>query len=109
MNKVETAVHLSFEIDKSSLSDEVKQRLKKLKDRRISKKGVITIKSEKWKSQLKNRQEVLQKLNNLISKVENPLKKRKSTKPSKASKLKRLNTKKKRSEVKSKRKKVGLD
>ncbi len=109
MNKVETAVHLSFEIDKSSLPDEVKHRLKKLKDRRISKKGVITIKSEKWKSQLKNRQEVLQKLNNLISKVENPPKKRNSTKPSKASKQKRLNTKKKRSEVKSTRKKVGLD
>ncbi len=108
-NKVETAVQLKFKIKKSSLPDKVKERLFQIKDRRISSKGMITIKSDKWRSQLRNRQEVLKKLVKLISKAVKAPKKRKKTSPTKTSKEKRLKIKKEKSVVKKRRKKVKLE
>ena len=54
VNKVSTAVHLRFSIKLSKFPDEVKFRLLEMKDRRISKSGVIVIKSQKYRSQEKN-------------------------------------------------------
>ena len=55
VNKVSSAIHLRFDINASSLPNFYKQRLFGLRDRRISKKGVIVIKAQKYRTQEKNR------------------------------------------------------
>ena len=69
VNKVSTAVHLRFSIKRSKLPDEVKIRLLEMKDRRISKSGVIVIKSQKYRSQEKNIEAGMERLNELISRM----------------------------------------
>src|SRR5947209_12672951 len=57
VNKVSTAVHLRFDVSASSLPEFYKERLFKLKDHRISREGVITIKAQQYRSQEQNREE----------------------------------------------------
>ena len=106
VNKVSTAVHLRFSIKPSKLPDEVKFRLLEMNDRRISKSGVIVIKSQKYRSQEKNIEAGMERLNELISRAFLKEKPRKATRPSQGSKLKRLEAKKKRGESKMLRGKV---
>ena len=54
VNKVSTAVHLRFDINASSLPDFYKKRLLQLPDRRITKEGVVVIKSQQSRSQEQN-------------------------------------------------------
>ena len=106
VNKVATAIHLQFDILKSSLPDEIKERLMEAKDKRISRDGIITIKAQRFRTQEKNREDALKRLGDLISKVLVKPKKRKPTKPSKESKQKRLDEKSKRAKIKSLRGKI---
>ena len=106
VNKVSTAVHLRFNIHPSELPEEVKQRLLKMKDRRISKSGEIVIKSQKYRSLEKNIEAGMERLNELIRRAYRKEKPRKVTKPSQGSKLKRLEEKKKRGVSKMLRGKV---
>lgn len=53
VNKVSSAIHLRFDINESSLPEFYKQRLLNLRDRRISKEGVIVIKAQKFRAQEK--------------------------------------------------------
>ncbi len=106
VNKVSTAIHLRFDIQASSLPDFYKQRLLKLKDQRISKEGVIIIKAQQYRSQEKNREAALQRLQALIKSVAVIPKKRKPTKPTKAAKQKRLEQKTRRGKLKISRGKV---
>ena len=106
VNKVSTAVHLRFSIHPSELPEEVKQRLLKMKDRRISKSGEIVIKSQKYRSLEKNIEAGMERLNELIQRAYRKEKPRKVTKPSQGSKLKRLEGKKKRGVSKMLRGKV---
>ena len=106
VNKVSTAVHLRFSIKPSKLPDEVKFRLLGMNDRRISKSGVIVIKSQKYRSQEKNIEAGMERLNELITRSFLKEKPRKATRPSQGSKFKRLETKKKRGESKMLRGKV---
>ncbi|MCK4838478.1 MAG: aminoacyl-tRNA hydrolase, partial [Desulfobulbaceae bacterium] len=106
VNKVATAIHLRFDIHASSLPDYYKQRLLALSDQRISKEGVIIIKAQQTRSQEKNREEALRRLQELVRSVSVTPKKRKATKPSRNAKRKRLDSKKKRGNVKSMRGKV---
>ena len=62
VNKVSSAVHLRFDIANSSLPDDYKQRLLALRDRRINKEGVIIIKAQQFRSQDKNREDALRRL-----------------------------------------------
>jgi len=55
VNKVSTAIHLRFDIKESSLPDSYKEKLLKLKDRRISKDGIIVIKAQQFRTQKKNK------------------------------------------------------
>jgi len=71
VNKVSTAIHLRLDINKSSLPDFYKKRLLSLRDRRISKDGVIVIKSQQTRSQDKNREVALNRLAEIIKKVSN--------------------------------------
>jgi len=106
VNKVSTAVHLRFDIGASSLPDSYKENLLKLGDRRISKDGVIVIKAQQYRSQVKNREQALTRLQALIKRVAIPRKKRKPTKPTKGSQERRIEGKTKRGQLKDLRRKI---
>ena len=106
VNKVSSAIHLRFDILASSLPDGVKQRLLALNDHRITREGVVVIKSQEHRSQDMNRIEAFARLLDLVQSVAKPPKKRKPTKPTYASKLRRLDSKKKTSAIKSNRGRV---
>lgn len=109
VNKVATAVHLRFDIAASSLPDFYKRRLLALSDKRLTKDGVIVIKSQQHRSQERNREAALSRLQKMIQAVAILPKKRRPTQPSKAAKRRRLDSKARRSQLKSSRKKVDLD
>jgi len=106
VNKVSSAVHLRFDISASSLPDSYKERLLKLKDRRITKEGVVVIKSQQYRSQEKNKEDALRRLAELVNSAGVTRKKRKPTKPTAGSRQKRLARKSQRSQIKSLRRKV---
>lgn len=108
-NKVETAIQLKFDVIQSSLPQEVKEKIIQICSTKITTNGTIIIKSERWRSQHRNKEEALIRLKQLLTKAIQPVKNRKATKPSKSAKEKRLKLKKKRSEVKMGRKKVILN
>ena len=101
VNKVSSAIHLRFDINASSLPLLYKQRLLKLQDRRINKEGVIIIKAQQFRTQEKNRDDALERLQEIIKGVTVVQKKRKPTKPSKGSKERRLDSKTRRGKTKT--------
>ncbi len=101
VNKVSTAIHLRFDIAASSLPEFYKEQLLLLKDHRISREGVITIKAQQHRSQEQNREDALTRLRELIQRVAIPRKKRKATKPTKGSQRRRLESKVKRGRLKT--------
>ncbi|HWC52200.1 MAG TPA: alternative ribosome rescue aminoacyl-tRNA hydrolase ArfB [Chitinophagaceae bacterium] len=106
VNKVETAVIASFHIDASLLlNEEQKQMLKEKLSNRINAEGFLQVKSQTHRTQLANKEEAIQKINELIRQALKKKKPRIATKVSKAAKEKRIESKKKKSEVKSGRKK----
>ena len=108
VNKLATAIHLRFDINASSLPDFYK-RLLKLKDQRITKDGIIIIKSQQYRSQEKNRAAALARLAELIASVARTQKKRIPTKIPRSVQQQRLEHKSKRSRVKNLRRKVTDD
>ena len=109
VNKVSSAIHLRFDIKESSLPDFCKERLLKLKDNRISKDGIIIIKAQQYRTQKKNKDDAVARLETLIKSVMVTHKKRKPTKPTQASKEKRLDSKTRQSKQKALRRKVDFD
>jgi len=107
VNKVSSAIHLRFDVNASSLPLLYKQRLLKLQDRRISKEGVIIIKAQQYRTQEKNRDDALERLQEIIKGVTIVQKKRRPTKPSKRSKTKRLDSKTRRGKTKALRGRVS--
>lgn len=106
VNKVSTAVHLRFDIRRSSMPEVYKRRLLELHDRRITKEGVIIIKARQYRSQEKNRQDALNRLKVIIQKAVSVRKARKATKPTGIAKERRLENKARRSRVKALRSRV---
>ena len=106
VNKVSTAIHLRFDIKASSLPEVYKQRLLALRDHRITKDGIVIIKAQQTRSQDKNKEAALKRLQDLIQKVSVTPKKRRPTKPSKNSQKKRMDSKTKHGRTKDMRKKV---
>lgn len=100
VNKVSTAIHLRFDITASSLPHFYKEALLKLRDHRISKEGVITIKAQQHRSQERNREDALERLSLLIHSVAIPKMKRKPTKPTKGSQNRRIEGKKRQGRLK---------
>ena len=107
VNKVSTAIHLRFDINASSLPYEYKEKLIHMADRRISSDGVIVIKAQRYRSQEKNREDALSRLQVLIASAGHSPKKRLLTKPSKSAKKKRLEGKTRRGEIKTLRGKIA--
>lgn len=106
VNKVSTAIHLKFDVLHSSLPAVIKQRLLSLNDGRVTKQGVFVVKSQQTRSQLKNKELALLRLQSFIMQALSIRKARKATKPTKASKVRRLNAKNKRGALKKNRQKV---
>ena len=106
VNKVATAIHLRFDIRASSLPETYKDNLLRLKDRRISKEGVIIIKAQRFRTQAKNREDALHRLHSLIKKATLARKKRIATKPTKSSNQRRLDSKTKRGHLKKLRRRI---
>jgi ribosome-associated protein len=103
VNKVATAIHLRFDVDASSLPAVIKKRLLALNDSRVTTEGVVVIKAQNHRTQERNRQEALERLNELVAEASKKPKKRIPTRPGKAAKQRRLNAKKKRADVKKMR------
>jgi ribosome-associated protein len=108
VNKVSNAVHLRFDVRASSLPQEVKERLLRFGDHRITRTGVVVIKSQQHRSLEMNRAEAIARLNALVAAAAQVPKKRRPTRPTFSSKLKRLEGKRQRSRIKSLRGKSGL-
>ncbi len=106
VNKVSSAVHLRFDVARSSLPDFYKQRLLALRDRRLNSDGIIVIKAQSHRSQEKNRAEALDRLREMIVDAGRTVKKRRPTKPTKSSQRKRLDSKTRHGRTKSLRGKI---
>ncbi len=107
VNKVNTKVTLKFDVRQSvALRPEQKELILKKIGSRLTKEGVLLITAQDKRSQLQNKEEVLQKLDQLFIKIFTPKKQRKATKPSKAAKHARIKDKKQRSEKKQWRQKL---
>ena len=106
VNKVETAVIASFNIHISALlTEDQKQRLIDKLSNRINADGELMVKAQTHRTQLSNKAEAIQKINELVTQALKKKKMRVPTKPSKQSKEKRLEVKKKAGEKKLGRKK----
>ncbi|MGY4396505.1 ribosome-associated protein [Sphingomonas sp. UYAg733] len=102
VNTTDSAVMLRFDVRNSpNLPEAVKARLEILAGSRLTRDGVLVLKSEGARSQLLNRQEVRERLFDLIREATIVPKRRRPTKPSKAAKARRMDGKTKRSTVKS--------
>jgi ribosome-associated protein len=108
VNKVSSAIHLRFDIRASSLPDYYCQRLLKLRDRRISRDGIIVIKAQRYRSREMNRQAALQRLQELIRRVTVVRKARQPTRPTRRSRQKRLDSKTRRGQTKALRGRIEV-
>ena len=107
VNKVETAVIGSFHIQSSSLlTEEQKQLLTQKLSNRINAEGFLQVRSQTHRTQLANKEEVIEKINQLVRDSLKKKKARIATKPGKQAKEKRLEWKKKNAEAKSHRRKL---
>jgi ribosome-associated protein len=93
VNKVSCALHLRFDIAKSSLPDFVKERLLALNDQRITKEGVIILKAQQSRSLEQNRMDGLARLQTIIDQAAFIPTPRRPTRPTRSSQRKRLDSK----------------
>lgn len=100
VNKVSSAIHLRFDVQASSLPDDVKARLLRKADSRITQDGIIVIKAQTQRTQEKNRGEALDRLAELVRSATRKPKRRIATKPTKSSVKKRMDNKKKQATTK---------
>lgn len=106
VNKVSSAIHLRFDIPGSSLPEQTKTALLKIRDRRLTSDGVVVIKAQRYRDQEKNRQDALLRLQTLLQQALHKKPKRLPTKPSRAAKRRRVDAKTRRGQIKAMRGKV---
>ncbi|WP_092015040.1 alternative ribosome rescue aminoacyl-tRNA hydrolase ArfB [Marinobacter daqiaonensis] len=106
VNKVASAVHLRFDILSSSLPPFYKERLMALSDQRISKDGIVVIKAQSHRTLELNRQDALDRLQELIQGAVQVQKKRRPTRPTRGSQRRRVDKKTQRGKTKALRGKV---
>lgn len=108
VNKVSTKIELRFNVNGSLLlSTEEKVLILSKLSNRVNKEGFLILISQSERSQLANKEKVIEKFYTILAKALTPIKKRKPTKPSKASKEKRLERKKINADKKSLRKHIN--
>jgi ribosome-associated protein len=104
VNKVSTAVQLRFDVNGSSLPNEVKTRLVTIAGSRMTIDGVLVIDAREHRTQAQNREAARERLVDFIARATRKPKKRRATTPSKAAKETRLASKKRRAKIKAGRK-----
>ena len=109
VNKVSTALHLRFDIRTSSLPDAVKDRLLRCGDQRITSSGVIVIKAQRYRTQERNRQDALSRLETMIEEAAFVPPERRPTAPTRASRRRRVDAKVRHGQIKAGRQKVAED
>ena len=101
VNKLSTAVQLRFDVRGSpSLPPDVAARLERLAGARLTRDGVLVITAQRHRTQLRNRQDALDRLVELIRAAATPPAPRRPTKPTRASRERRIEGKKRRAKVK---------
>jgi len=109
VNKTSNAIELRYDVRGSALADDVKERLERLAGSRMTQDGVLILFSQGSRSLEMNRQEVRERLADLVRKALHRPKSRRPTKPTFSSRLKRLETKTKRGGVKQLRGRIQGD
>ena len=108
VNKVSSAIQLRFNVGASSLPPELKERVLALRDHRLTKGGVVVIKSQEHRSQDMNRMAALLRLHDLLELASLVQKPRKPTRPTRSSQVKRVESKVKRGQTKALRGKANF-
>ncbi|HUF47987.1 MAG TPA: alternative ribosome rescue aminoacyl-tRNA hydrolase ArfB, partial [Vicinamibacterales bacterium] len=103
VNKVATAVELRFDLRQSGLSDQVRARAARLAGHRLNARGVILIRAQEHRTQLKNREAARARLAEILRQAARAPRRRKPTKPTPAARVKRLEAKQRRGAVKRRR------
>jgi ribosome-associated protein len=106
VNKVSTALHLRFDIRASSLPNVIKERLLAQNDQRITSNGIVIIKAQRYRSQDRNREDALARLQQLIDGAASAPTPRRPTRPTRASQRRRVDSKVKRGQIKAARQKI---
>lgn len=109
VNKVSSALHLRFDVQRSSLPQAVKQRLLSSSDSRITREGILVIKAQQYRTQEANRRDAIERLVAIIQKATYVAPTRRPTKPTRASQKRRVDAKKRTGYNKSLRGRVNLD
>jgi len=105
VNKVSSAIHLRFDIVNSSLTEQLKERLLASGDQRITKQGVLVLKAQSHRTQERNKDDALRRLQEIVELASYVPQVRYPTKPSKAAKARRVDGKKQRGQIKTSRSK----
>lgn len=104
VNKVATAVQLRFDIARSvSLPASIRDRLRVLGGKRVSREGVLIITAHRFRSQELNRRDAIERLCDLIREAAVPQKKRRPTRPTRSSRQRRMDSKRRRGDIKRSR------
>jgi ribosome-associated protein len=109
VNKVSNAIHLRFDIRASSLPEQVKERLLRIGDHRVSRTGLVIIKSQNHRSLEMNRAEAIARLQSLVAAAAHIPKQRRATRPTRSSQRRRIDSKVKRGHIKALRRKTFDD
>ncbi|QDP02345.1 alternative ribosome rescue aminoacyl-tRNA hydrolase ArfB [Thalassotalea sp. PS06] len=108
VNKVATAIHLRYDIKTANLPDKYREKLLALTDHRITKEGVVVIKSQEHRTQEMNKATAIERLIEVLLPATKVVKKRRPTKPSKAARAKRMDKKSQRGNLKANRAKIRM-
>ncbi len=100
VNKVSTAVQLFFHIGRSSLPEQLKERLFERYARRLSAEGFLTVKAQSERTQELNRRAAFRRLAEMIESAAAIPDERKLTRPTRASRQRRMQQKAARGEIK---------
>lgn len=104
VNKVSSAVELRFDVATSrALPEAVRARLLARRDRRLTDAGVLVIQANRFRDQVKNREDARARLAELIRAAQVVPKRRIATRPTRASKERRIDAKKKTAAIKRNR------
>src|SRR5262249_21732451 len=106
VNKVASAVELRFDVAKSSLPPDVKERLLTLAGNRITADGVLLIDSREHRTQIQNREAARARFVALLQHAARRPKRRRATRPHAGAREKRLEAKQRRGDLKAARREV---
>lgn len=109
VNKVSTAVQLRLNLARTTLPDAVKARLRRLAGSRLTGDDEIVVFADRSRSQLRNKEDAVARLVELVAAARSVPKKRLATRPSRAQKQARVNSKKRQGETKKLRGKPRPD